>query len=123
MPGLSRSRKLAEQYRRESKGYRAKLNEDLEMEPEVRKSLPQPVDLPRIMNQQDANEQTFENMAKYLAKTVDIEVSPKHDLSMVMNSHQSPAFFDPNSGFRKTPERRRDEEKTQHDSGATALAV
>ena len=36
--------------------------------------------------------------------------------------NQSPAFFDPNGGFRKTPERNRDEE-TNHGSGATAFAV
>jgi hypothetical protein len=66
----------------------------------------------------EPNEQTFENMAKYIVKNTD---SPsKNDLSMAMN--QSPAFFDPN--FRKTPERTRDEEPlTQHGSGATAFAV
>lgn len=73
-----------------------------------------------IINQADPNEQTFENMAKYIAKTTDDQFSPKQDLSMAMN--QSPAFFDPNGGFRKTPERNRDEE-TNHGSGATAFAV
>jgi hypothetical protein len=52
------------------------------------------------------NEQTFENMGKYLRKTVDEheEFSPNNDFSIAMN--QSPAFYDPNSVFRKTPDRK-----------------
>lgn len=67
-------------YRRESLEHRAAK----EAIPEVqnRNSVPIPVDMPMIMNQ---NEQTFENMAKYITKTADDQLSPKQDLSMAMN--------------------------------------
>jgi hypothetical protein len=47
-------------------------------------------------------------MGKYLVKTVDEheheQFSPNNDFSIAMN--QSPAFYDPNVAFRKTPDRK-----------------
>ena len=61
-------------YRRESQEHRAaKLREEHAPEVHSRNSVPIPVDMPKIMNQTEpnANEQTFENMARYIAKTTD----------------------------------------------------